>query len=173
MKKIFFISDVHLGLHDKEREKQKEQHLLSFLSSIENTAEQLFIIGDLFDYWFEYKYVIPRGYHHTISKLGNLVEKGIHIHYIAGNHDFWLQDFFPKELGIPVYKEPFGITLHGKKFYFHHGDGLALRDTGYRILKKILRSKINIFLYSFLHPDWTAPIARGSSPRAAWCDRCT
>ena len=163
MKKIFFFSDVHLGLHDTAREKEKEQRLLSFLSHVEKNAEQLFIMGDLFDYWFEYKNVIPRGYHHVISKLAALVEQGISVHYIAGNHDYWLKDFFPNDLGIPVYKDPFGMVLHGKKFYFHHGDGLALNDTGYRILKKILRSRISIFLYSLLHPDWTAPIAHGSS----------
>ncbi|MFA6469781.1 MAG: UDP-2,3-diacylglucosamine diphosphatase [Bacteroidota bacterium] len=163
MKKIFFFSDVHLGLQDKQQEKEKEQRLLSFLSHVQQHGDQLFIMGDLFDYWFEYKSVIPRGFHHVLSKLANLVESGIAVHYVAGNHDFWLKDFFPKELGIPVYKEPFGMTLHGKKFFFHHGDGLALNDTGYRILKKILRSPVSIFLYSLFHPDWTAPIARGSS----------
>lgn len=163
MKKIFFFSDVHLGLHDTAREKEKELRLLSFLSHVEKNAEQLFIMGDLFDYWFEYKYVIPRGYHHVLSKLASMVEHGIKIHYVAGNHDFWLKDFFPNDLGIPIYKDPFGMTLRGKKFYFHHGDGLALNDTGYRILKKILRSRLSVFLFSLLHPDWTAPIARGSS----------
>ncbi|MDD8017618.1 MAG: UDP-2,3-diacylglucosamine diphosphatase [Bacteroidota bacterium] len=166
MKNIFFFSDVHLGLQDKQHEKEKEKRVLSFLSHVEEHGEQLFIVGDLFDYWFEYAYVIPRGYHHIISKLGMLVEKGITVRYIAGNHDFWLRDFFPNELGIPVYKDPFGIELRGKKFFFHHGDGLALNDTGYRILKKILRSRINIFLYSQLHPNWTAPLAHGSSHKS-------
>lgn len=166
MKKIFFFSDAHLGLHDRHSEKEKEQRLLSFLSHVQREGEQLFIMGDLFDYWFEYKYVIPRGYHHIIAKLSTLADSGIKIHYLAGNHDYWLQDFFPKDLGIPVYKEPFGIELLGKKFYLHHGDGLALNDTGYRILKVILRSPISIFLYSLLHPDWTAPLARGSSQKS-------
>ena len=166
MKSIFFISDVHLGLHDKEREKEKERRLLSFLSHVEEHGEQLFILGDLFDYWFEYASVIPRGYHHTLSKLGLLVEKGIAVHYVAGNHDFWLKDFFPADLGIPVYKDPFSKTLGGKKFYFHHGDGLALRDGGYRLLKKLLRSKINIAFFTMIHPDITAPIARGSSRKS-------
>ncbi len=163
MKKIFFFSDVHLGLQDRQSERTKEQHLLSFLSHVEQQGEELYILGDLFDYWFEYKNVIPRGYHHILSKLASLVEKGIPVHYLAGNHDFWLKDYFPDELGIPVYHEPFSRTLHGKKFYFHHGDGLALNDTGYLILKKILRHPVSIFLYSLLHPDWTAPLARGSS----------
>lgn len=163
MKKIFFFSDVHLGLHDKQIEKEKEQRVLSFLTHVEKNGEELFILGDLFDYWFEYKNVIPRGYHNIIAKLSSLVERNVTIHYVAGNHDFWLKDFFPQELGIPVYKDPISIERRGKKFYLHHGDGLALNDTGYRILKKILRSPISIFLYSLVHPDWTAPIARGSS----------
>lgn len=163
MKKIFFFSDVHLGLQDPLQEKLKEQRLLRFLTHVEKHGEQLFIMGDLFDYWFEYKYVIPRGYHHILSKLAAMTENGMKIHYLAGNHDFWLKDFFPNDLGIEVYKDPVGITLHGKRFYLHHGDGLALNDTGYRILKKVLRSPVSIFLYSLLHPDWSAPIARGSS----------
>jgi UDP-2,3-diacylglucosamine hydrolase len=163
MKSIFFVSDIHFGLHNKIQEKEKERRFLSFLDHVERKGEQLFIVGDLFDYWFEYKYVIPRGYHHVISKLGMLVERGVKVSYIAGNHDFWLGDFFPVDLGIPVYKNPIAVALHGKKFYLHHGDGLALRDTGYRILKKILRSRLNIFLFSLVHPSITAPIAKGSS----------
>ena len=102
MKKIFFFSDVHLGLHDTHREKEKEERLLSFLTYIQKHAAQVIILGDLFDYWFEYKYVIPRGYHHVLSKLGMMVQNGIKIHYLAGNHDYWLKDFFPNDLGIPV-----------------------------------------------------------------------
>lgn len=163
MKKAFFFSDVHLGLQDKVQEKLKEQRLLKFLTHVEEHGDQLFIMGDLFDYWFEYKYVIPRGYHHILSKLATMAENGITIRYIAGNHDFWLKDYFPNDLGIEVFTEPFGISLHGKRFYLHHGDGLALHDTGYRILKKVLRSPVSMFFFSLLHPDWTAPIARGSS----------
>jgi UDP-2,3-diacylglucosamine hydrolase len=166
MKKIFFFSDVHLGLHDADREKEKERRLLAFLMHVKEHGEELFIVGDLFDYWFEYKSVIPRGYHRVLSALGGLTENGINVHYIAGNHDFWLRDFFPNELGIPVYKEPFGIERYGKKIFLHHGDGLALNDTGYRILKKVLRNPVSIFLYSLVHPDWTAPIARGSSRKS-------
>ncbi len=163
MKSSFFISDVHLGLEDKSREKEKEKRLLAFLAHVETHGDQLFILGDLFDYWFEYKYVIPRGYHHTLSALGHLVEKGVEVHYLAGNHDFWLKDFFPNDLGIPVYKEPFDLVIGKKKFYLHHGDGLALRDAGYRILKKVLRNRFSIFIFSILHPGITAPIAKGSS----------
>jgi len=163
MKPIFFFSDVHLGLHDSVREKEKLRRVLSFLSHVEEHGERLFIVGDLFDYWFEYSSVIPRGYHHILSRLGMMVERGMQIDYIAGNHDFWLRDFFPAELGIPVYKDPLSITLEGKKFLLHHGDGLATNDTGYRIMKRIFRNRFNIMLYSWVHPDWTTPLARGTS----------
>ena len=166
MKSIFFFSDVHLGMQDKAREKEKEQRLLSFLDHVSKHAEQLFILGDLFDYWFEYKHVIPRGYHNVLAKLSSITEQGIPTHYLAGNHDFWLRDFFPNELGIHIYKEPFAITLKNKKFFLHHGDGLALNDTGYKILKKIFRSSISIKLYSLIHPDWTAPLAKGTSNKS-------
>lgn len=162
-KSVFFFSDVHLGLHTREREKEKERRVLSFLSHVEEHGQRLFIVGDLFDYWFEYHSVIPRGYHHILSRLGMMVERGIAIDYIAGNHDFWLRDFFPVDLGIPVHKDPLTVTLEGKKFLLHHGDGLATNDTGYRILKKVLRSRFNIRLYSWVHPDWTTPLARGTS----------
>ena len=163
MKNIFFFSDVHFGLQDAQHEKEKERRVLSFLTHVQENGEQLFIMGDLFDYWFEYKYVIPRGYHNILSKLSTLVEHGVKIHYVAGNHDFWLKDFFPNDLSIPVYKDPFSVVLRSKKFFLHHGDGLALNDTGYLILKKILRSPISIFIYSLIHPDLSAPIARASS----------
>jgi len=163
MKKAFFISDVHLGLEDKERERAKERRLLSFFRRVEEEGDQLYILGDLFDYWFEYKYVIPRGYHHVLSALGRLVEHGVEVRYLAGNHDFWLKDFFPSDLGIPVYKDPVGITIGGKRFYLHHGDGLALRDAGYRLLKKVLRNRLSIFFFTLIHPDITAPIAKASS----------
>lgn len=163
MKSTFFFSDVHLGLEDTAQEKAKERRLLSFLDHVAEHGERLYIMGDLFDYWFEYKYVIPRGYHHVLSRLATLAEKGIEVRYVAGNHDFWLKDFFPQDLGIPVFTDPFGTEIHGKRFYLHHGDGLALKDTGYRILKKVLRSPVSIFFFSLLHPDITAPLARGSS----------
>lgn len=163
MKSVFFVSDLHFGLQSPDREKEKERRFLSFLAHVGAEGERLYVLGDLFDYWFEYDHVIPRGYHHILSGLGNLVAAGIRVEYLAGNHDFWLRDFFPEELGIPVHKDPISVVLGDKKFYLHHGDGLALRDTGYRILKRILRNRVNIALFSLLHPDWTAAIAKASS----------
>ena len=152
MKPIFFFSDVHLGLHGRDREKEKERRVLSFLSHVEEHGERLFIVGDLFDYWFEYASVIPRGYHHILSRLGTMVERGVPVDYIAGNHDFWLRDFFPAELEVPLQNDPLSVTLHGKIFLLHHGDGLATKDTGDPILRKVSRYRVQILMYACVNP---------------------
>ncbi|MCI0708234.1 MAG: UDP-2,3-diacylglucosamine diphosphatase [Ignavibacteriae bacterium] len=163
MRKTYFFSDAHLGLGSQEEEQNKEQILIQFLSAVERDGERLFIVGDLFDYWFEYKTVVPKGFFRLLTKLADLTAKGIEVTYLAGNHDYWLKSYFPEELGVRVYLEPIERTINGKRFYIHHGDGLMKNDTGYRILKRILRSKVNIFLYSLLHPDLASRLARGSS----------
>lgn len=160
---VYFISDVHLGLGTKEREREKENLLLGFLREIRPGAEMLFIVGDLFDFWFEYSTVIPKGFHRTLAALQDFTDGGIAIHYLAGNHDFWMGDYFATELGMQLHFDPFEITLGGKRVYLHHGDGLARNDLGYRLVKPVLRNKWNIRLYRWLHPDIGVPLARGSS----------
>jgi UDP-2,3-diacylglucosamine hydrolase len=166
MRKTYFFSDAHLGLGSKEDDRTKERALLNFLDHVARDGEQLFIVGDLFDYWFEYKTVVPKGYFRLFTKLADLTEQGVAISYIAGNHDFWLRGYFHDELGIELFRDPLERTIHGKRFYIHHGDGLLKNDIGYRILKRILRSTINIFLFSLLHPDWAGSLARWSSRRS-------
>ena len=163
MRKTYFFSDAHLGLGSKDEELQKERLLIAFLEAVERDGEQLFIVGDLFDYWFEYKTVVPKGFFRLFTKLAVLTEKGIGVSYLAGNHDFWLKSYFQDELGMQVFLDPIERTIRGKRFYIHHGDGLMKNDTGYRVLKRILRNKTNIFLYSLLHPDFASRLARGSS----------
>lgn len=160
MSKAYFISDAHLGLGTKEEEKVKEQRLISFLMNIQKDADSLFILGDLFDAWFEYKTVIPKGFHRIISKLDELVQNKIAVHYLAGNHDYWMDDYFRDEIGIKIYSEPFDVKIDEKKIYMHHGDGLATNDNGYLIIKKIFRSPLNIRLFKLLHPDLGIRIAR-------------
>ncbi len=160
MSKVYFISDAHLGLGTKEEERKKENKLLSFLGKIADDANSIYILGDLFDAWFEYKTVIPRGFHRILSKLDDLVQNNITIHYLAGNHDYWMNDFFSKEIGIKTYLEAFDVDIDGKKIYLHHGDGLANNDNGYLILKKVFRNPINIKLFKLLHPDLAIKIAR-------------
>ncbi|MEK6572634.1 MAG: UDP-2,3-diacylglucosamine diphosphatase, partial [Bacteroidota bacterium] len=164
--KTYFVSDAHLGVNEREIERQKERELIRFFDLVESDGKQLFILGDLFDFWFEYRTVIPKGYHRVLAKLSELVEKGIEINYLAGNHDFWLGNFFEEDIGMHVFAEPFGITIGNAKFFLHHGDGLAQKDLGYRIMKKILRNRLNIKLYSWLHPDLGIGLARFSSRKS-------
>jgi UDP-2,3-diacylglucosamine hydrolase len=166
MRKSYFFSDAHLGVGSKEEDRQKECSLVQFLEMVRSDGDQLFIVGDLFDYWFEYKSVVPKGYFRLFSKLADLADAGIKLTYLAGNHDFWLRDYFPQELGLQIERDPIERTIMGKRFYLHHGDGLLKNDTGYRILKRVLRNRTNIFLFSLVHPDLAAMIARWSSQKS-------
>jgi UDP-2,3-diacylglucosamine hydrolase len=159
----YFISDVHLGMGNKQQEREKEDQLLGFLRSILPKAERLFIVGDLFDFWFEYTTVIPKGFHRTLASIQEYTERGIPVHYLAGNHDFWMGDYFKTELGMQLHFEPFEISVDGKRLFLHHGDGLALNDLGYRMIKPVLRNRLNIWLYRWLHPDIGVKLAKGSS----------
>lgn len=160
---IYFISDLHLGLDDREKDREKENLLLNFLKKIEHNCEKLLIVGDLFDYWFEYKTVIPKYYYRTLAAFYEMTSKGIDIDYIMGNHDFGHIDFFEKELNIPVHKNDTQYTFYGKKFFISHGDGKSNKDIGYKILKKILRSPVSLWLYLKLHPNLGISLASGSS----------
>ena len=162
-KRYFFISDQHLGLQTKEIEDKKERLLVNFLKYAEDNCDELFILGDLFDYWFEYKRVYQKGYFRTLTALKAVAEKGIQIHYFIGNHDFLHQDFFTTEFGIKMHEDPIAVTLNGKNFYIGHGDGLVTNDVGYKILKAVLRNKFSQKLYSWLHPDLGIAIASKTS----------
>ncbi len=164
--KTYFFSDVHLGLGSKEDDRKREQRVIRFLDMVKNDGKELYILGDLFDYWFEYNTVVPKGYFRLFAKLSELRYRGIQITYLTGNHDFWLKDYLSEELGIKIYRDPIEQNIGGKRFYLHHGDGLLKNDTGYRILKRILRNRVNIFLFSLVHPDLTTSIARWSSRKS-------
>lgn len=163
MSSTFFFSDVHLGLGPKEEEKAKEERLLAFLAQIRPATATLFIVGDLFDFWFDYKTVIPRGFHRTLSALQEFTDNGIPVHYLVGNHDCWMGDFFETELNIRVHRIPFETEVDGRRVYLHHGDGLAKNDLGYRLVKPILRNRTCIRMYRWLHPDIGVKLARGTS----------
>jgi UDP-2,3-diacylglucosamine hydrolase len=163
MPAAYFISDVHLGLEDPGTEALKQRRLLSFLGHVSSDASHLFILGDLFDAWIEYRTVVPRGFHRVLARLHDLAEGGVEIHFLAGNHDFWIRDHLSGDLGIKTHREAFGIELNGKKLYLHHGDGLDPRDRGYLFLRKVLRNRLSIWLFSWLHPDIGVALARSSS----------
>ena len=162
-KTYLFISDIHLGLQDKETEEKKEKLLVKFLRFAESNCDELFIVGDLFDYWFEYRRVYQKGYYRTLAALKDITERGIKLHYFIGNHDFLHRDFFSKEIGALMYHDPIEVNLNNKNFYIGHGDGMVENDNGYRILKMILRNKFTQWLYSLIHPDLGIALASGTS----------
>jgi UDP-2,3-diacylglucosamine hydrolase len=165
----YFISDVHLGLESKTnpgKERAKLNRLLEFLDTVRTTGERLVIAGDLFDFWFEYRNVVPREYYELYSMLKQLTSTGVTVHYLAGNHDFWIGDFFRQELGIQIEKRPFELHIAGRRFYIAHGDGLAKNDAGYLLLRRILRNKISIVLFSTIHPTIAFGIARMVSKKS-------
>lgn len=157
---VYFLSDAHLGAATQQKEKLKEKHLLAFLEQVKEDGDYLYILGDLFEFWFEYANVVPREHFDILIKLKELTRKGVKITYIAGNHDFWLGDFLPEQIGIKVSREPVSAEHQGKRILLIHGDGLSKRDRGYRILKRILRNRTNIWLYRQLPPDLGIPLAK-------------
>ncbi len=157
---IYFISDAHLGSDSAEEEKHKEERLLSFLKEIKKDAEALYVLGDLFEFWFEYEHAIPKEHFPVLMKLKELINLGIPVTYLVGNHDFWLGDFLTKQVGINIIRESLTAEHQGKKIYLLHGDGLAKKDTGYRILRRILRNKVNIWLYRLVPADIGIPLAK-------------
>jgi len=169
---VYFISDAHLGEHSRDVETRKEERLTSFFDHIAARASCLYIVGDLFDFWFEYRQVVPSGHHRILRRLADLVHSGTRVIYLAGNHDFWLDDFFPREIGVETSREPLSVKHQGLSLYVAHGDGLAQPDRGYRVLKKILRHPLNIRLYRLIHPDIGIPLARlASASSRAYTDQ--
>ncbi len=158
-----FISDIHLGLQSDSIEKRKERLLVEFLKFAQDNCKELFIVGDLFDYWFEYKRVYQKGFFRTLTALQDLTEKGIKVHYFIGNHDFMHLNFFRDEIGAIMHDDPVDIKLNSKRFFIGHGDGLVKNDFGYNILKKILRNRALQKLYSWVHPDIGVAIASNTS----------
>jgi len=151
-KKIFFLSDFHLGAPNLAVSLEREKRIVAFLDEIKTNAECIFIVGDLFDFWFEYKHVVPKGYVRILGKLAEITDSGIPIHFFVGNHDMWMKDYFQKELNIPVFFEPVSYQFNNKQFLIGHGDGLGPGDHGYKFLKKIFRSKVCQFLFGIIPP---------------------
>jgi UDP-2,3-diacylglucosamine hydrolase len=162
-KQYLFISDIHLGLQSKEVEEEKEKLLVNFLEFAESNCDELFIVGDLFDFWFEYKRVYQKGYFRTLTALKNLTDKGIKVHYFIGNHDFLHRDFFEKEIGAIMYTDAVNFSLYGKRFFIGHGDGMVENDMGYKILTWVLRNRVTQWMSSMLHPDFGIWLASRTS----------
>lgn len=151
-KNIYFLSDFHLGAPDAKNSLEREKRICCFLDSIKNSASEIFIVGDMFDFWFEYSTVVPKGYVRLLGKLAELTDSGIAIHFFVGNHDMWMKNYFQQELNIPVYFEPKEFDFSGKKFYIGHGDGLGPGDKGYKFIKKIFRNPVCKWMFGVLPP---------------------
>lgn len=151
-KKAYFAGDFHLGKPDKKSSIEREKKIIEWLEIIKVDAQELFLMGDVFDFWFEYKHVVPKDYLKLVSKISEIIDSGINVHYFKGNHDLWTLDYFEK-LGIKLYDQPQSIKLDNKKILVGHGDGLGSGDFGYKILKKIFSNSICQNLFRLIHPD--------------------
>lgn len=152
--KVYFASDIHLGLPSIKEGRAREQLFVSWLDSIKHDAKEIFLVGDIFDFWYEYRRVIPKGYTRFLGKIAEITDSGIPVHFFTGNHDVWMFDYFPQELGVTLHREPVVREFDGKKFFIGHGDGLGKGDNGYKLLKLIFTSKILQWLFSRLHPNF-------------------
>lgn len=151
-KNIYFLSDFHLGAPDYNSSLAREKRIVAFLNEIKNNASHIFILGDLFDFWYEYKRVVPKGFVRILGKLAELTDSGIIIKFFVGNHDMWMNGYFEKELGIDVYHEPYEYEFNGKRFLVGHGDGLGPGDHRYKFIKGIFRNKFSQKVFGALHP---------------------
>ena len=152
-KKIYFASDQHLGAPTPEASLPREKKFVAWLDTIKEDAGAVFLLGDLFDFWFEYKTVVPKGFVRVLGKLAELKDAGIDIYFFVGNHDLWMRDYFQKELNIPVFHEPQEFDINGKLFLIGHGDGLGPADYGYKRMKKVFTFPFFKWLFRWLHPD--------------------
>ena len=159
-KKIYFSSDNHLGAPTAAESKPREEKFVQWLEEIKDDAAAIFLLGDLFDFWFEYKHVVPKGFVRTLGKLAQIKDSGIPVYFFVGNHDLWMNDYFQKELNIPVYHKPQEFEFNGKKFLVGHGDGLGPGDKGYKRMKKVFTNPFSQWLYRWLHPDLGVPLAQ-------------
>lgn len=158
-KKIFFGSDFHLGVPDHDTSLAREKRIVRWLDAIKHEAHTIFLLGDIFDFWFEYRYTIPKGFIRLQGKLAELRDAGIPIIFFTGNHDMWMFDYFPKELGIPIYREPQVIRVGNQKLMVGHGDGLGPGDHTYKFIKKFFNSSICQWLFARIHPNLGIAIA--------------
>jgi UDP-2,3-diacylglucosamine hydrolase len=158
-KKIYFLSDIHLGNKYLDDPLAVEKKLVRWLDSIKENACAIYFLGDIFDYWYEYKYVVPRGHVRFLGKLAELSDRGIEIHLFTGNHDIWMFDYLPKETGAVIHRQPLEINLSEKKIFLGHGDEVGYRPFKYRLIQSIFRNRICQILYASIHPSLTFAFA--------------
>ncbi len=152
-KNTYFVSDFHLGIPDHASSLEREKLLVKWLESVRPHAGEIFLMGDVFDFWFEYKNVVPKGFVRLLGKLAEITDAGIPVHLFRGNHDLWAFDYLEKETGIKLYRKPVVRNIMGKTFYLAHGDGLGPGDRSYKFLEAVFSFRPNQFLFRWLHPD--------------------
>ncbi|MDO6761821.1 UDP-2,3-diacylglucosamine diphosphatase [Tamlana sp. 2_MG-2023] len=152
-KKIYFASDNHLGAPTAEASRPREKKFVAWLDEVKHDAAAIFLLGDMFDFWMEFKSVVPKGFTRTLGKLAEISDSGIPIYYFVGNHDLWMNGYFEEELNIPVYHKPKEFTFNDKTFFIGHGDGLGPGDKGYKRMKKVFTNPFCKWLFRWLHPD--------------------
>ncbi len=153
-KKVYFASDNHLGAPTRLESLPREKKFVAWLDSIKHDAQAIFLMGDLFDFWFEYKTVVPKGFTRILGKLAELTDSGIQIAYFVGNHDLWMNGYFEEELNIPVYHKPQQFSINETSFFIGHGDGLGPDDKGFKRMKKVFTNPVAQWFFKWLHPDW-------------------
>ena len=167
-KKIYFASDVHLGLYPYDHSRIREKLFVKWLEEIRKDAAELYLLGDIFDYWYEYRKVVPRGFTRTLGKLAEITDSGIPVHFFTGNHDVWVFDYLPSEIGVILHNEPYILELNGKRMFLAHGVGLGPGDPGYKLLRRIFRSKFMQWLYSKIHPNLSMRFAHWWSKKSRY-----
>lgn len=162
-KKIYFASDAHLGAHFHKDSRAVEKRLVRWLDSIRHDACAVWFLGDMFDYWYEYKYVVPKGHVRFLGKLAEMSDEGIEIHFFIGNHDVWMFDYLPSEIGAIIHRDTLVIDLLGKRFFLGHGDEVGKRSLGFRFIRGLFRNRFCQRLYSAIHPRWSFRFALSMS----------
>ena len=155
MKNVYFLSDAHLGSLAIEHGRTQERRLVNFLDSIKHKASAVYLLGDMFDFWYEFRTVVPKGYTRFLGKLSELTDLGVEVHFFTGNHDLWCGDYLTKECGVMIHREPLTTEIFGKEFYLAHGDGLGDPDKKFKMLRAMFRSRTLQTLFSALHPRWS------------------
>ena len=164
--KVYFASDLHLGMDPLEKSRLRERYVVDWLEQISHDAKEVWFIGDVFDYWYEYSKVVPRGFVRFLGKLASLADEGVEIHFFPGNHDVWLFDYLPEEIGVIIHKGNLIKTWNDKKFMLGHGDGLLKSDRAYRLLQRIFRNKTLQWFYARIHPNGSTSFAQGWSKKS-------
>jgi len=160
MKNVYFLSDAHLGSLAIPHRRMQERRIVNFLDSIKHKAAAVYLLGDMFDFWHEYKTVVPKGYTRFLGKLSELTDLGVEVHYFTGNHDLWVGDYLEQECGVTLHRQSSVVEIYGKVFYLAHGDGLGSTDRKFRLLRSVFHNRVCQVLFAALHPRWGVAFGR-------------